>query len=60
MDFVDWRKPPEENSTNPQTSENVGRRRGKKYQDYVEELIQEASALPLDVHTSRLVFSQHT
>ena len=40
MDFVDWRKAPEKNSTN--TSENVGRKRGKKYQDYIEELIQEA------------------
>ncbi len=42
MDFIDWRKPPEENNTNSQASENVGRRRGRRYQDYVEELIQEA------------------
>ncbi len=40
MDFVDWRKAPEKNST--EASENVGRKRGKKYQDYIEELIQEA------------------
>ena len=42
MDFIDWRKPPEENHIDSQTPENVGRRRGKRYQDYVEELIQEA------------------
>jgi DnaJ family protein C protein 28 len=42
MDFIDWRKPPQENNTNSQASENVGRRRGRRYQDYVEELIQEA------------------
>ena len=40
MDFVDWRKEPEKKSIN--ASENVGRKRGKKYQDYIEELIQEA------------------
>jgi DnaJ family protein C protein 28 len=42
MDFIDWRKPRVENSTDSQTTENVRKRRGKKYQDYVEELIQEA------------------
>ncbi len=42
MDFIDWRKPQQENNTNSQASENVGRRRGRRYQDYVEELIQEA------------------
>jgi DnaJ homolog subfamily C member 28 len=40
MDFIDWRKAPEKNSTD--TSENVGRKRGRRYQDYIEELIQEA------------------
>lgn len=41
MDFIDWRKAPEENNT-PQTSENSTKRRGRKYYDYIEELIQEA------------------
>jgi DnaJ homolog subfamily C member 28 len=43
MDFIDWRKAPAENSTDtPQTSENSARRHGRKYHDYIEELIQEA------------------
>ena len=42
MDFIDWRKSPEQNGTDSQASENVGRKRGRKYQDYVEELIHEA------------------
>lgn len=42
MDFIDWRKSPEQNNTDSQASENVVRKRGRKYQDYVEELIHEA------------------
>ena len=42
MDFIDWRKPPDENRADSQTTENVRRRRGRRYRDYVEELIQEA------------------
>jgi DnaJ family protein C protein 28 len=42
MDFIDWRKPPEEKTNDAQATENVSRRRGRRYQDYVEELIQEA------------------
>src|SRR5436305_5940413 len=41
MDFIDWRKAPEKNNTS-QNSENSTRRRGRKYYDYIEELIQEA------------------
>ena len=43
MDFIDWRKTPEENNINaPQTSEKSTRRHSRKYYDYIEELIQEA------------------
>jgi len=42
MDFIDWRKTPEKTDTDTQSSKNAGRKRGKKYQDYIEELIQEA------------------
>ncbi len=42
MDFIDWRKAPEEKTTDSQVTEKVGRRRGRRYRDYVEELIQEA------------------
>ncbi len=42
MDFIDWRKSPGKKSTDAQAPENDRRKRGKKYQDYVEELIHEA------------------
>jgi DnaJ family protein C protein 28 len=42
MDFIDWRKPRKENHPEAEVTETVRRRRGRRYQDYVEELIQEA------------------
>lgn len=42
MKFIDWRKPHPEETTDVQTDEQVRKRRGKKYHDYVEEIIQEA------------------
>ena len=43
MDFIDWRKSPDKINIDSETAKaNTSRFRGKRYRDYVEELIQEA------------------
>jgi DnaJ family protein C protein 28 len=43
MDFIDWRKAPDKIKTDAEAANaNANRWRGKRYRDYVEELIQEA------------------
>jgi DnaJ homolog subfamily C member 28 len=43
MDFKDWRKAPDKTIGEPETPK-IGRYRGKRYFDYIEEQIQEAQA----------------
>ena len=43
MDFKDWRKPPDK-TTDEQQAPKIGRYRGKRYFDYIDEQIQEAQA----------------
>ncbi len=43
MDFKDWRKPPDKTTDEPEAPK-IGRHRGKRYFDYIDEQFQEAQA----------------